>query len=245
MSINQPDLLHILSCKMLRSLRCNCSAHRKLQLIRTKDCLVKSIEISALWMNEEFMRRTCQWIECFTSSTSLNSLVTAKHFCPCFLENKHPYFFDIPTSPIVFIAWPAKRPSAPMVVIWEVVINYYSPLLSIYKKTHCIAASLIDAFSYENFLDSVWIFSESTQTWQEIAITTFSLFDVIWSNVFKDREGRISIDFFWPFPDKSFPVTNTLVLHHVIVEDRARSWREIWINEITSIRDNWFVINWF
>ena len=191
------------------------------------------------------MRWTSQRIECFTSSTSLNSLVTAKHFGPCFLENKHPYFFDISTSTIVFIAWPTKRPSTPMVIIREVVINYHSPLLSINKQTHCIAASLIDALSYENFLNSVWIFSKSTQTWQEIAITTFALFDVIWSNVFKDREGRISIDFFWTFPDKSFPVANTLVLHHVIVEDRARSWREIWINEITSIRYNWFVINWF
>ena len=106
-------------------------------------------------MNVESMWATGHGIHSFTSRTGLDSLVTAEHLGPGFLENQRPDLIDT-----IVAARSAESPPVRIGVVGEVVIDDDSALLTIHIELQSVEASLVHFMVQEDALDTVRRFCE-------------------------------------------------------------------------------------
>jgi len=177
-------------------------------------------------------------LESLTSCSSFNSLVTAKHLCPRFLDNQDPYFIAVfrrlAHSPL-FFKW----------VVWEIVINYNNLRFTINVEFNSITSGFIDFFRYEDSLDAFPCFSKGADARKKVTISAAALLDVVGPNFVVNNEALISVNFLWSFPNKVLPLPMTFRSHHCCVKNRSLIRRKCFIYPIFLFCNNRCVINFF
>lgn len=125
------------------SLRRDRTTHCKFLLITELNQLPKLLFVSHFLMNVVFCSATCQWMQGFPRSASLNSLVTTENFSPSFFENEHPYFIFRRTR----AACPAERPLISVSIIGKSIIYHDNTFDAVDVQFNSIAASFVNFLS--------------------------------------------------------------------------------------------------
>ena len=170
------------------------------------------------------MRAASHRVHCLASRSCLNSLITAKHFCPNFLKNQHPDLINA-----IILWWPGEGPSLSVTIIREVVIDNDCALLSIDVNGDSVTAGIINLLSYENFLDSLRVFGERAQSGQKVTITALALLNVVWSGFGVYNVIAFAVDLAGALPSQSGPLRDPIVSHHVLVDDGTDHCSEVWV----------------
>ena len=125
-------------------------------------------------MIQDVWGEACQVEECLIWLATFNNFVTAKDFCISFFEYLHPDLILRGASR------EEKSVFSTFFLAGEVVINDDIRWFSIDIKLDCVCSRLSYGFGMKHILYSMWVFSNSTDTCQEITVTKITLCH-IWS----------------------------------------------------------------
>ena len=116
----------------------------------------------------------CQVEECLIWLATFNNFVAAIDLCISFFEYLHP---DLILSRVS-----REEPTVLFrsCIEGEVVINDDIHWLSIHIKLDCVCSRLSYGFGMKHIFYSMWVFSNSTESWQEITVSKRTLCH-IWS----------------------------------------------------------------
>ena len=106
-------------------------------------------------MDVELMRTASERVHGFTSSSGLDSLITAENFGPHLFKNEHPNFIYS-----ILFGWSREGPLLRIRVVREIVVYNYSLLLSVDVDSGCVASRCIHLVGQEDFLNSLWVFGQ-------------------------------------------------------------------------------------
>ena len=136
--------------------RVNATAHRKALLISHLNLAPEILQVFHLRVDKLTRRTTSQRVKRFSSHSSLYPLVTPIDLRPSFLKDENPDLIDV----VLGLRWLREGPSATLLIVRKVVIDYNCASLTIYINLNSVTAGIIHFLSQKDPFDAIRILCE-------------------------------------------------------------------------------------
>jgi len=110
-----------------------------------------------------------QVLSCMRCLATLSPHVRTVNFCPSLFEKHWPY-----------LSFFGGAKSCLIINCGEPVINNHSLLVPVNEQSDTVNSSIVPLLCQESCVNTLWKFSHRTENCQVVAVTKFTLVDVVW-----------------------------------------------------------------